>query len=178
MANAPDRLLTLNASAFQERLRCELLKVYGAWQAAAGTGLECAEWFGTLAEAIQAEAPDWPTAVELCRFAFVDRIVVSQPSWASDVLARPSVRTILSYTLASLSTVSVSTPAAAKAFFQEMRHALRRSQGFRGQEVMEAIRAALTGTQRGPCLGIVAALLGLARVQQRLQEQLACLPSS
>jgi glutamyl/glutaminyl-tRNA synthetase len=44
--------------------------------------------------------------------------------------------------------------------------------GLRGRDVMFPIRAALTGTMVGPCLGVVASLLGYERCRGRLREAL------
>jgi len=69
MANACERLSALPPEAFAARLQQELSDRYGRWQHAEGTALAPGDWYATLAHAVQAEAPDWPTAVLLCRFA-------------------------------------------------------------------------------------------------------------
>lgn len=180
MANACERLSALPPEAFAARLQQELSDRYGRWQHAEGTALTPSGWFATLAQAVQAEAPDWPTAVLLCRFALAEEAeaLPKDSLWTNEMLTRPTSAVILSATLAALRPEATATPEDAKEFLREVRHLLRASHGLRGQEVMETIRAALTGMQRGPCLGIVVALLGAVRTRQRLEEQLTCLQSA
>jgi len=76
-----------------------------------------------------------------------------------------------------MSAEKLATPDRAKLFFQELRHRFRDTMGLRGRYVMFPIRAALTGTMVGPCLGIVASVLGYERCCSRLREALDTLPN-
>ena len=57
--------------------------------------------------------------------------------------------------LAGVTAEGIDTPERANAWLTELRHTLRDSDGLRGKQVMFPIRAALTGSLRGPCLGII-----------------------
>jgi hypothetical protein len=61
------------------------------------------------------------------------------------------------------------TPESAARYFQELRHYFRDTAGVRGQRVMSSVRAALTGSMSGPCLGIVSSLLGWQRCIDRIE---------
>ena len=174
MANAPERLTSLEAGVFQERLRAELIAACSCWHRAEGTDLDAITWFTTLAAAVQAEAQDWQDALALCRFAFSDAPGDRSSAWAAEVLGRPEAGAVIGTALEVLQPDTLRSPEVANAFWREMRHLLRDSHGLRGRAVMDVLRAALTGQPRGPCLGIVGALLGFDRTQQRLEEQRGC----
>ncbi len=178
MPRESERLSALDATVFREQLRQALQAAFGAWERAEGTGLDAEQWFAVLADAVQAEAGDWPVAIELCGFALAEIDGPAQTPWAVESLRRSSAAMVLTEALAGLEPGDLATPESAKAFFARLRRRLRASQGLRGQDVMDAIRASLTGSQRGPCLGIVAALLGPSRARHRLEEQLTCLRSA
>jgi hypothetical protein len=174
MANTPERLASLDSGAFRARLRQLLIVTYGCWERAQGTGLGAAAWFEALAEAVQAEAQDWQDAMALCRFAYIDEPDVLASDWATEALSRTCCKSVIATAADALRPESLRSIEAANAFWREVRHLLRESDGLRGREVMDVLRAALTGQSRGPCLGIVGALLGPVRTRQRLEEIREC----
>ncbi|MHB1319257.1 MAG: hypothetical protein ACYCYF_11635, partial [Anaerolineae bacterium] len=91
---------------------------------------------------------------------------------AQEALGDPSAPQVLKAFLAGLSPECTDTPENANAWLTELRHALRDSDSLRGKQVMFPIRAALTGSLRGPCLGIITSLLGPGRCRERVQEAL------
>ena len=174
MANTPDRLASLDSGVFRARLRPLLIATYGCWERAQSTGLGEAAWFEALTEAVQAEAQDWQDAMTLCRFAYSDEPGALASDWATEVLSRPCCQSVIAIAIDALRPESLRSIEAANVFWREVRHLLRESDGLRGREVMDVLRAALTGQSRGPCLGIVGALLGPIRTRQRLEEIREC----
>ena len=154
-----------------QRLRARFQRFYGRWHRASDTSHRPEEWFSLLARALQQEAVTLDEATELARFAFVDR-VGTMTSEATDALRGPRARAVLAGCLEDMDPGKLATPDSAKLFFQQLRHRFRDTMGLRGRHVMFPIRAALTGTLVGPCLGIVASLLGYERCYSRLREAL------
>lgn len=173
MAAMPERLAHLDPPLFQAQLRNVLQETFGCWQRAAGTSLSPDQWFGILSQAVQPEAQDWDDAVALSRFAFDDDLRGLATIWSQEVFGRPHVSEVLRAVQDALTAADVATPETANAFMRGIRQAFRSSQGLRGRYVMDAVRAALTGNTRGPCLGIVLALLGQTRTKRRIEESLS-----
>jgi len=148
-------------------LRPRLTEAYGRWHRAEGTAHSSAGWLAILAGAAQQECACLDDAVHLSGFAFEDR-VHTITSEARAALEGPDALAVLQVCLARLCPEALNTPERAAAFFQELRHHFRDMSGLRGRQVMFPIRAALTGTMMGPCLGIVASLLGAGRCRDRL----------
>ena len=80
---------------------------------------------------------------------------------------------VLEHCRTTLTEDALRTPLTANEFFREMRHHFRDTAGIRGRLVMFPIRAALTGTLKGPCLGMVTSLLGRRRCIERREDVLA-----
>jgi glutamyl-tRNA synthetase len=157
-----------------ELLRPRLTAAYGRWEAADGTAHAPDSWFELLVGAAQEEAITLSDMVTLCAFALAPESPVPTPE-AQEALRDPAASRVLEAFLAGLSPDSIDTPAKANAWLTDLRHALRDSNGLRGQQVMFPIRAALSGSLRGPCLGIITSLLGPERCRDRAQEALdAC----
>jgi len=148
-------------------LRPRLADAYGVWHRAEGTTHSSLGWLAILAGAAQQECACLDDAVHLSAFAFEDR-VHTITSEARAALEEPDALAVLSVCLGRLSSEALSTPERAAAFFQDLRHHFRDTLGLRGRQVMFPIRAALAGTMTGPCLGIVASLLGAGRCRDRL----------
>jgi len=157
-------------------LRPRLGRAYGQWHYASGTAHTPKAWLAILASALQQESACLEEAVALARFAFVDRVGTMTPEASAAVCGSP-VRAVLAGCLQRLQPQDLATPDRAKLFFQELRHHYRDTIGLRGRQVMFPIRAALTRTMAGPCLGVVASLLGYERCRRRLHETLESLPS-
>jgi glutamyl/glutaminyl-tRNA synthetase len=152
-------------------LRARFRRLYGRWHGASTTSHLPEEWLSVLASALQEEAGSLDEAAELARFAFVDR-VGRMTGEVADALNGPHVCAVLAGCREGLDPGKLATPDRAKLFFQELRHHFRDTVGLRGRDVMFPIRAALTGTMVGPCLGVVASLLGYERCRGRLREAL------
>ncbi|MHB1296855.1 MAG: hypothetical protein ACYC4R_17910 [Anaerolineae bacterium] len=148
-------------------LRPRLVAAYGVWERSAGTCEEPEIWYGRLVEATRAEASTLAEMEALCAFA----LAAERPELTADaaqVLAEAWAPAVLRRCLDTLSEKALRTPEQAAEFLRGLRHDLRDSRGLRGIQVMHPIRAALTGSLIGPCLGIVASLLGLERCKRRL----------
>ncbi|MHB0857476.1 MAG: hypothetical protein ACYC5M_07885 [Anaerolineae bacterium] len=158
------------ASLMQPRL----VSLYGAYECSVGTAHLPDVWYHRLVEATRAEASTLGEIDALCAFALAAERPPLTPA-ARDVLAGPWVPEVLQRCLDTLSVEHLETPDQAAQFLRSLRHHLRDTRGLRGQQVMHPVRAALTGTLVGPCLGIVASLLGLERVRRRLAATAACL---
>lgn len=153
-------------------LRQALVATYGRWESASGTAHGAEDWYCILADALAAEARSLPEAVEVGAFAFIQRVVRFTPE-AQEALLGVGASASLSRCLGTLTSQDLATPASAAGFFQGLCHCLRATLGLRGIEVMQPIRASLTGGLRGPCLGIVASLLGTERCMRRLRDTLS-----
>ena len=159
-----------------ELVRGRLVETYGRYEAADGTAHEPETWFQLLVGAAQEEATTLSDIVVLCGFALQpDRPDVSPE--AADALSNPWSRRVLVCFLEALGPTVIETPENANAWLTELRHALRDSDGLRGQQVMFPIRAALTGSLRGPCLGIITSLLGEQRCRVRARDALMACPT-
>jgi nondiscriminating glutamyl-tRNA synthetase len=149
----------------------QLVSAYGRWEAADGTSHSPETWFGLLIGAAQEEATTLSDMTALCAFALApDR--PEPTAEASEALGDPVATRVLAQFLDKLVPEVIDTPEHANLWLTELRHTLRDSDSLRGQQVMFPIRAALTGSLRGPCLGIITSLLGADRCRMRVQEAL------
>ena len=155
----------------RSELRLRLMKAYGRWERSEGTAHTPETWFEVLASALQQEANTLEQMMTLCEFAFVERVSRFTPE-AQQALKEEWSSIILRRCREALTEEALTTPTSAQNFFRDLRHEFRDRAGLRGQQVMFPLRAALTGTMVGPCLGVVASLLGLARCVQRLEDAL------
>lgn len=160
-----------------EQVRPRLLAAYGRWEAAEGTAHDAETWLALLVGAAQEEAATLSEMVRLAAFALAKERPALDAE-AQDALAGPSAAQVLAYAFERLDAEALATPESANARLRELRHHWREAAGLRGRLVMFPIRAALTGSLAGPCLGIVTSLLGPVRCQQRLAETLACLTTA
>jgi len=158
-------------------LKERLLAAYGRWEASEGTAHDPEAWFRILADALHAEAATPQGAVALARFALAERLPEPTPK-AHEALADPWARAVLEHFAETVTPLDLSTPELANSFLRELRHHFRDTAGLRGQRVMFPIRAALTHTMVGPCLGITASLLGPTRCRERALRALARAPST
>ncbi len=158
-------------------LRPRLVNAYGRWERSEGTAHTPETWFEVLASALQQEANTLEQMVVLSEFAFVECVSHFTPE-AREALKGEWPLAILRRCREALTEEALTTPASAQNFFRDLRHEFRDRAGLRGRQVMFPLRAALTGTMVGPCLGVVASLLGLARCVQRLEDALKWIPSN
>ena len=179
---SPERLQSLNRQVLrsadpiriQGLLRPRLEAAYGCWERSQGTGHNPWSWYRILVDATQAEANTVEEMVELSHFAFLDQ-VTDLTEEANQALADQSAAAVLRRCQQTLTDEDLATPSNANAYFRELRHQFRDEQGLRGKQVMFPLHAALTGSLRGPCLGVVGSLLGVTRCQKRLADALAAL---
>ncbi len=153
------------------RLRPLLVRRYGRWNYSEETAHSPERWFEILICALKEEAATISEMVDMSSPFLTERVsyeTVDVGKWLRD----PCAPSVFRRCLQTLSDEAVSTPEAAKAFFREQRHFFRERQGLRGMRVMFPLRAALTGSMVGPCLGVVATLLGAGRCRERLQRAL------
>jgi nondiscriminating glutamyl-tRNA synthetase len=162
----------LELADLNELVRPMLVAAYGRWESSAGTAFGPADWYCLLIGAAQQEVATPDEIVALSAFAFVPQ-VTEFTAEAREALGAEGVRAVLRRCRESLTAEALMTPEAASQFYQGLRHHFRDQAGLRGKQVMLPIRAALTGTLVGPCLGIVSALLGWERCMRRLEDLLA-----
>lgn len=158
-------------------LRPRLVSAYGRWERSEGTAHAPEAWLEVLADALQQEAKTIEQMVELSEFAFIERVSRFAPE-AREALMDEWSPIILRRCCEALTEEALTTPASAQDLFRDLRHEFHDRAGLRGRQVMFPLRAALTGTMVGPCLGVVASLLGLARCVQRLEDALKWIPVS
>jgi nondiscriminating glutamyl-tRNA synthetase len=148
-----------------------LVSAYGHWAAADGTSHSPETWFSLLIGAAQEEATTLSDMTALCAFVLApDR--PEPTAEALEAVCDAAAPRVLAQFLDGLTPEIIDTPEHANAWLTELRHSLRDSDGLRGKQVMFPIRAALTGSLRGPCLGIVTSLLGVERCRTRVREAL------
>jgi hypothetical protein len=161
-----------------ELLRPRLVETYGRWEASAGSGLDSATWYRILVEAVQQESSTVAQMVALCEFALAaeeNALASRMDKWtaeAKEAWGDPYTSLVLDRCLETLRQEHLATTESAARYFQELRHYFRDTAGVRGQRVMSSVRAALTGSLTGPCLGIVATLLGWQRCIDRIRDGL------
>jgi glutamyl/glutaminyl-tRNA synthetase len=154
-----------------EQLRGPLQARYGACERSTGTAHSAEVWFELLVTAIQAEAHTLAEAIALAEFALAEAPSALTPE-AAAALAGPATERVLRRFGDTVEAAALATPASANAWLSELRQHFRESEGLRGREVMLPLRAALTGTLVGPCLGNVTTLLGVTRCRQRVARTL------
>ncbi len=181
----PQRLLSFNKRWLQhadrrtivELARPRLLSAYGRWEAAEGTSHDAETWLALLVGAAQEEAATLAELVALSAFALAE----ARPALtdeAREALQGPATVPVLAHALEMLDAQALASPEAANARLTGLRHHWRDTAGLRGRQVMFPLRAALTGSLTGPCLGIVTSLLGPSRCRQRIEETLAWLTTA
>lgn len=153
------------------RLRPLLVDAYGTWERSGGTAHGAEAWLHLLAEAVRLEARTLDEALALAAFCFVERVTVFSPE-AQQALQGEPVARILRRFADTVSAPALATPDLANAYLAELRHHFRDGEGLRGREVMFPLRAALTGSMVGPCLGNVTSLLGVERCVVRTRDVL------
>ena len=159
--------------ALGELVRPLLMDAYGRWDWAEGSAHAPEAWYRLLVAALQPEARSLEDLVALAAFAYGPS-VTAWTDEAQAALVEPWAPVVLARCRDTVTAEALTSPASAKDFFRDLRHALRDEAGLRGRQVMFPLRAALTGTMRGPCLGLVATLVGAARCRRRIKDGWSC----
>ena len=155
-----------------EWVRPRMVQAYGSWHRAEGTSHDPSTWYDILVTSTQQEAASLQEMVRLARFAFIDRLnALTKEALAA--LCDECASAVLERCAETLSAAALATPDTANGFFRGLRHHFRDLSGMRGRRVMFPLHAALTGSLVGPCLGVVASLLGCKRCTIRLQQALS-----
>jgi nondiscriminating glutamyl-tRNA synthetase len=165
-------LRTADAQRVRQLVRPRFEAAYGRWQNAEDTAHTPEAWLGILVGAAQEEAATLSEVVALAEFAFVERVIRLTPE-AEEALGGEWVPEVLRTCRDTLTQGALATPQSANRHFQDLRHHFRDAAGLRGRQVMFPVRAALTGSLTGPCLGVVSSLLGLTRCVRRLEDALS-----
>jgi len=159
-------LKPLSAREVSALIRPHLAEAHGVPTRHEGTALSAEQWLDAIAEAIRSELNCPPDAVDLARFAFVDE--VSHTADALESLGQPSAPQVLRAFADGWACLPAHDYETADTFFRDLRKQFKEAQGLSGVEVMQPIRAALTGSLEGPCLVVVSILLGKDRCLQRV----------
>lgn len=152
-------------------LKVKLEAAYGCWERSFGTAHPAEEWYSILVGAIKEETASLDDMVALSAFALTERSTFPTAE-AGEALAGAWAREVLDHCYDTLNHEALATPETANLYFQGLRHHFRDQRGLRGCQVMYPLRAALTGTMVGPCLGIVGSLLGFERCRRRIEDKL------
>jgi glutamyl-tRNA synthetase len=166
------RLQNEEVARLGELLRPRLEAAYGRWENSADTAHSAESWYHILVDAVREEAATLNEMVSISEFALVSRVADRTPE-AGNALADEWAPAVMRYCRDMLTDEALRTPLTANEFFRQVRHHFRDSAGIRGRLVMFPLRAALTGTLKGPCLGVVGSLLGAGRCIQRLEDALS-----
>lgn len=149
---------TLSPDELTQRTSPYLVEAYGAWHRAGGTDLDPDAWSDSLLRAVKDELTCLSDIVSASRFAFVGQV---QPDpAAAQALSVPTARAVLKAFVERCGSVERWDHDSADALFRGLRADLKALDGLTGKQVMQPIRAALTGSLAGPCLVAVANLLG------------------
>ena len=144
----------------EETIRLE--EAFGSWERSAGTAYGPEDWYQALVLAAREEAATVKEMVALSEFAFVEQVHFTPE--ALKALREETAPLVLQHCYDTLGEEDVLSPEAASAYFHRLREHFAE---LGGREVMFPVRAALTGSLRGPNLGVVAALLGFVRCRGR-----------
>ena len=145
-----------------------LRSAFGRVSCHEGTALSETEWRETLAAAIREEMATLQDIVELGRPLFEDDFTpTAEARQARLAAAAPDVLSALAADLPGLEPFTYDT---VNQYLRSLRYRFKTERALAGREVMFPIRAALTGTLKGPCLVVVAILLGKERCLHRIRS--------
>ena len=153
----------------RERARPFLLRAYGTCERCAGTAHTPYAWLDILVDALRAETTSLETLADAAAFCLLDSPLVLTAE-AQEALAAPWAQLVLDACAAQLRPEHLRSAEGANQFFTQLRRETKARHGLTGRQVMFPLRAALTGTLVGPCLGVVATLLGPQRCRERLDR--------
>lgn len=155
----------------RDRVRDQLMAVYGRWHCAEGSAHLPQAWLDILLEAMAQEVATVEEMVARSAFAFAERV----SEWtreAGEALKGGMAADVMRHVLDTLTEQALVTPESANNYLRLVRHYFRDHRAMRGKLVMFPLRAALTGRMDGPCLGVVMSLLGQWRCRERLENGL------
>ncbi len=124
------------------------------------------EWLVRLTAVIRDGLTKLADAVELSEWAFVDKVRVTENG--RKALSLPSAHPVLVRLIAEIAVVVLLDEQTAYIILQNLRHSFHHSHAWSVQEVLQPVRAALTGQTSGPPLHQIMGILGKERVLQRI----------
>jgi len=160
----------LPADELAKRVAPHLREAYRSATRHEGTSLTAQQWLQTLAEAVRDELDCLSDIVTSSRFAFAGS--VEMDSDAAEALRHPDAADVLRAFAEGWAVLPKRDYEAADAFFGDLRKRFKNASGLSGTLVMQPIRAALTGSLKGPCLVKVSILLGEDRCLERVRAAL------
>jgi glutamyl-tRNA synthetase len=159
---SPADIVTLTAPYLQS--------AFGRVSCHEGTTLSEIEWRETFATATREEMATLQDVVELGRPLFeADFVLTTEAKQALLATAAPDV---LSAVAADLLGLEPFTYDVVNQYLRSLRYRFKTERALAGREVMFPIRAALTGTLKGPCLVVLAILLGRERCLSRIRAEI------
>jgi glutamyl-tRNA synthetase len=131
-----------------------------------GTALSETEWRETFIDATREEMITLRDIVELGRPLFEDEFAPTTE--AEQALEAPAAADVLAAFATDLPGLEPLTYGTVNEYLRSLRYRFKTERGITGRDVMFPIRAALTGTLKGPCLVVVTILLGRDRCLTRV----------
>jgi len=170
------RLEALSRQHLRERSLSELIaltepylqEAFGAISCHAGTVFSETAWRETFTQAVGAEMIKPGDVVSLGRPIFEDRFELTPE--AREAAEQPFTTEVLATVTGDLPGVEPFDYDTVNSYLHGLRARFKAERGLAGRQVMFAIRAALTGTVKGPCLVVVMILLGRDRCLSRIQS--------
>jgi nondiscriminating glutamyl-tRNA synthetase len=147
-----------------------LQSAFGRVSCHEGTALGETEWRETFATATRDEMATLQDVVELGQPLFEDNFALTEE--AKQALLAVAAPDVLSALAADLPGLEPFTYDAVNLYLRALRYRFKTERALAGREVMFPIRAALTGTLKGPCLVVLAILLGKERCLSRIRAEI------
>jgi len=170
------RLESLDKQHLKERSLSELnaltepylQEAFGAISCHIGTVFSETAWRETFTQAISEEMTTLGDVVSLGRPIFEDRFDLTPE--AREAAEQPFTEEVLAKVAGDLPGVEPFDYDTVNAYLRSLRARFKAERGLAGRQVMFSIRAALTGTLKGPCLVVVMILVGRDRCLSRIQS--------
>jgi nondiscriminating glutamyl-tRNA synthetase len=170
------RLESLNKQHLRERSLSELIaltepylqEAFGAISCHDGTVFSETAWRETFTQAVGEEMIKLGDVVSLGRPIFRDRFDLTPE--AREAVEQPFTREVLAALAGDLPGVEPFDYETLNNYLRGLRARFKAERGLAGRQVMFSIRAALTGTLKGPCLVVVMILLGRDRCLSRIRS--------
>ena len=170
------RLESLDKQHLKERSLSELIaltepylqEAFGAISCHIGTVFSETAWRETFTQAISEEMTTLGDVVSLGRPIFEDRFDLTPE--AREAAEQPFTEEVLATVAGDLPGVEPFDYDTVNAYLRSLRARFKAERGLAGRQVMFSIRAALTGTLKGPCLVVVMILVGRDRCLSRIQS--------
>lgn len=130
------------------------------------TTLVTEQWLVRLTAVIRDDLDKLEDVVELAEWAFVTKVDYSENG--RQVLAGEAARPVLTMLVAEIAAVVILDEQTAQAILNGLRAGFQRAHGWNAAQVLQPIRAALTGRTSGPPLAEIMGLLGKERCLERV----------